>query len=173
MTIQQPTAGTSISPCLWFDHELEEAAAFYTALFPNSSIGHLARYGDAGPGEPGSVMAGEFVLDGLRFRAINGGPELAGFTEATSFSVDCRDQAEVDHYWEGLLAGGGQESMCGWLKDRFGLSWQVVPTRLFELLSDPDPSRGSAAQQAMLGMRKIVVAELEAAADAAAGAGLA
>ncbi|WP_435741720.1 VOC family protein [Nocardioides sp. SYSU DS0663] len=168
MTIQQTQ--TSITPCLWFDDQLEEAAHFYTAIFPRSAIGHLTRYAEGGPGEPGTVMAGEFTLDGTRFQAINGGPAFA-FSEAVSFAISCRDQAEVDHYWTSLLAGGGEESMCGWLKDRFGLSWQVVPTRLHELVSEPDPARAEAATQAMLGMRRIVVADLEAAADAAVTAG--
>jgi predicted 3-demethylubiquinone-9 3-methyltransferase (glyoxalase superfamily) len=159
-------AENAISPCLWFDHELEEAAAFYTSIFPHSSIGHLARYTESGPGEAGTVMAGEFTLDGLRFRAINGGPDHAGFTETISFSVTCADQDEVDHYWSSLTADGGEESVCGWLKDRFGLSWQIVPRRLYELMEDPDPVRATAATEAMLRMRKIVVAELEAAADA-------
>ena len=157
---------TSISPCLWFDDNLEEAAEFYTKIFPNSSVGHIARYNEAGPGEPGTAMAGDFDLDGLKFRGINGGPELAGFTESISFAVSCKDQAEVDHYWD-ALTDGGEESMCGWLKDRFGLSWQIVPERLYELVSDPDPVRAKAATEAMLGMRKIVVADLESAADAA------
>ncbi len=150
----------SITPCLWFDHELEEAATFYTAIFPNSSIGDLARQPD------GTVMAGEFTLDGTTFRGINGGPMHAGFREAISFSISCGDQAEVDHYWDALV-DGGEESRCGWLKDRFGLSWQVVPTRLGELLSDPDPARAGAALQAMLSMQRIVIADLEKAADAA------
>ena len=154
---------TSISPCLWFDDNLEEAMEFYTRIFPGSSVGNVARYGEAGPGEPGTVMAADFVLDGLGFRGINGGPEFT-FSEAISFSVACADQSEVDYYWDNLVAGG-EESMCGWLKDRFGLSWQIVPTRLYELLSDPDPARAQAAMQAMLGQRKIVVSELEAAAD--------
>ncbi len=153
---------TSIAPCLWFDDNLEEAVRFYTGIFPNSSVGHLARYNDAGPGEPGAVMAGEFTLDGLTFRGINGGPANFAFSEAVSFSIACRDQSEVDYYWDSL-ADGGEESVCGWLKDRFGLSWQIVPTRLYELVSDPDPARARAATQAMLGMRRIVVAELEAA----------
>jgi len=157
---------TSISPCLWFDDNLEEAAEFYTRIFPNSSVGHIARYNEAGPGEPGTAMAGDFDLDGLKFRGINGGPELAGFTESISFAVSCKDQAEVDHYWD-ALTDGGEESMCGWLKDRFGLSWQIVPERLYELVSDPDPARAKAASEAMLGMKKIVVADLEAAADRA------
>ena len=159
------TGTTSISPCLWFDHELEEAAAFYTSVFPNSSLGHLARYPDVGPGEPGAVMAGEFTLDGQTFRGINGGPEHAGFTETVSFSIDCADQAEVDHYWEALTADGGEESVCGWLKDRFGLSWQVVPRRLNELMTDPDTERSQRAMKAMLGMKKLDLAALQAAAD--------
>lgn len=159
---------TTISPCLWFDDDLEEAAAFYTSIFPNSSIGHLARFTDAGPGERGAVMAGEFTLDGTTFRGINGGPAFT-FSEAVSFSISCRDQSEVDYYWDSL-ADGGEESVCGWLKDRFGVSWQIVPTRLYELVSDPDPARAAAATGAMLGMSRIVVADLEAAADAAAPA---
>lgn len=161
------TSVTSISPCLWFDDQLEDAAEFYTSIFPNSSIGHLARYQEVGPGEPGKVMAGEFTIDGTTFRGINGGPVHAHFTEAVSFSISCRDQSEVDYYWHSL-ADGGEESVCGWLRDRFGLSWQIVPTRLYELVSDPDPARANAATQAMLGMTRIVVADLEAAADAAA-----
>lgn len=150
----------SITPCLWFDDDLEEAADFYTDIFPNSSVGHLARMPD------GRVLAGDFDLDGVTFRGINGGPVHARFTESVSFSITCADQAEVDHYWDSLL-DGGSASMCGWLKDRFGLSWQVVPSRLFELLSDADRARGQAAQAAMLGMQKIVVADLEAAAEGA------
>ncbi len=153
---------TSINPCLWFDDNLEEAMEFYTAIFPNSRIGNVSRYGDAGPGPSGSVMAADFELDGLTFRAINGGPQFT-FSEAISFSVGCADQAEVDRYWDALLADGGEESMCGWLKDRYGLSWQIVPDRLYELVSDPDPARAEAATRAMLGMRKIVVADLESA----------
>ena len=156
---------TLISPCLWFDNNLEEAAHFYTSIFPGSSVGHLSRYTEAGPGEPGTAMAGEFTLNGITFRGINGGPEHAKFTEAISFSITCRDQAEVDYYWDSLV-DGGEASVCGWLKDRFGLSWQIVPTRLYELVSDPDPARAKAASQAMFGMRKIVIADLEAAADA-------
>ncbi len=168
MPLSKHASASSISPCLWFDDNLEEAAHFYTSIFPGSSVGHLSRYTEAGPGEPGSVMAGEFTLDGLRFRGINGGPDHAGFTETISFSVTCEDQAQVDHYWESLTADGGQESVCGWLKDRFGLSWQIVPQRLYELVSDPDPVRARAATDAMFTMRKIVIAELEAAANAAA-----
>jgi predicted 3-demethylubiquinone-9 3-methyltransferase (glyoxalase superfamily) len=158
---------SSISPCLWFDDNLEQAARFYTSIFPRSSIGHLSRYGATGPGEPGRVMAGEFTIDGMTFRGINGGPEHARFSEAISFSVTCRDQAEVDYYWDSLV-DGGQPSVCGWLKDRFGLSWQIVPQRLYELVADPDPERARAATEAMLSMHKIVIAEIEAAANAAA-----
>jgi len=155
-----------ISPCLWFDDDLEEAVAFYTSVFPDSEVVHVSRYGEAGPGEPGTVMAAEWTANGQRFKGINGGPAHAGFTETISFSVDCADQAEVDRYWEALTADGGEESMCGWLRDRFGLSWQIVPARLYELVSDPDRARAQAAVGAMLSMQRIVVADLEAAADA-------
>jgi predicted 3-demethylubiquinone-9 3-methyltransferase (glyoxalase superfamily) len=155
----------SITPSLWFDSDLEEAARFYTKIFPNSSIENMNRYTEAGPGTPGDVVSGTFVLDGTRFVGINGGPQFP-FTEAVSFTVSCKDQDEVNYYWDRLV-DGGQESQCGWLKDRYGLSWQIVPDRLFELLSDPDSARAVAATKAMLGMRKIVIAELEAAADAA------
>jgi predicted 3-demethylubiquinone-9 3-methyltransferase (glyoxalase superfamily) len=149
----------SITPSLWFNNNLEEAARFYTSVFPNSHIEALNRYTDAGPGEPGAVMSGTFVLDGARFFAINGGPQFP-FSEAVSFLVSCKDQDEVDHYWD-RLTDGGEESQCGWCKDRFGLSWQIVPQRLFQLLSDPDPARAMAATKAMLGMSRIVVADLE------------
>lgn len=154
-------ATSRIQPCLWFDDNLEEAARFYASIFPNSSIGHMSRYTEAGPGTPGTVLAGEFTLDGVTFRGINGGPEFR-FTEAISFSVTCRDQTEVDYYWDSLV-DGGEESVCGWLRDRFGLSWQIVPSRLYELVSDPDPRRAVAATEAMFRMRKIVIADLEAA----------
>ncbi|AGZ50203.1 VOC family protein [Mycobacterium kansasii] len=152
----------SITPALWFDHNLEEAAQFYTSVFPNSHVESFNRYTEAGPGEPGAVVSGTFVLDGVRFVGINGGPEFR-FTEAVSFMVDCKDQDEVDYYWD-RLTQGGEESQCGWCKDRFGLSWQIVPARLYELLTDPDPAVATAATTAMLGMRKIVIAELERAA---------
>jgi len=155
----------NITPSLWFNGNLEEAASFYASVFPNSSVEEFARYTEAGPGTPGAVVSGTFVLDGTRFIGINGGPEFP-FSEAVSFVIDCADQAEVDYYWDRLVAGG-EESQCGWLKDRFGVSWQVVPTRLDELLSDPQPARAAAATKAMLGMRKIVIAEVEDAAERA------
>ena len=149
----------AITPSLWFDNDLEEAMAYYIAIFPDSSVESIERYTDAGPGKPGEIVSATFVLDGQRFTGINGGPAFS-FTEAVSFMIDCRDQAEVDHYWARLV-DGGEESQCGWLKDRYGLSWQVVPRRLTELTGDPDPARAAAATRAMLGMRKIVVADLE------------
>ncbi|WP_197378620.1 VOC family protein [Mycolicibacterium mengxianglii] len=152
---------TTITPCLWFDNNLEEAAQFYTTVFPNSEIEGFTRLTDAGPESSGEVVYGTFVLDGNRFLGINGGSEFR-FTEAVSFEVRCADQDEVDHYWSALV-DGGEESQCGWLKDRYGLSWQIVPERLYELIEDPDPARSAAATAAMMGMRKIVVAELEAA----------
>ena len=142
----------AITPSLWFDNDLEDAIAFYTAIFPNSSVDRVDRFTDAGPGTPGEVVSATFTLDGQQFIAINGGPQFP-FTEAVSFTVHCRDQAEVDYYWQRLLDGGGQESQCGWLKDRFGLSWQIVP----------DAARAAAATRAMLGMGRIVVADLESA----------
>lgn len=149
----------SITPSLWFNDDLEEAIAFYTSVFPNSKVESLSRFTEACPGPTGEVVSGVFVLDGTRFIGINGGPQFP-FTEAVSFTVQCADQDEVDYYWDRLV-DGGEESQCGWLKDRFGLSWQIVPDRLTELLDDPDPVRAAAASKAMLGMRKIVVAELE------------
>jgi predicted 3-demethylubiquinone-9 3-methyltransferase (glyoxalase superfamily) len=149
----------AITPSLWFDNNLEEAAEFYTSVFPNSSIEEMHRSGDAGPGDRGDVLYGVFVLDGTRFIGINGGPHFQ-FSEAVSFMVGCQDQDEVDYYWDRLV-DGGEESQCGWLKDRFGLSWQVTPDRLFELQSDQNPARAAAATKAMMGMRKIIIAELE------------
>ena len=157
----------AITPSLWFDNDLEDAIAFDSAIFPNSSLESIERYTDAGPGTPGEVVSATFTLDGQRFIGINGGPAFP-FTEAVSFTIACRDQDEVDYYWDRLVAGG-QESQCGWLKDRYGLSWQVVPDRLIELTTDSDPAKAAAATKAMLGMRKIVIAELE---DAVAAAGV-
>jgi predicted 3-demethylubiquinone-9 3-methyltransferase (glyoxalase superfamily) len=153
-----------ITPCLWFDTQGEEAAEFYTSIFPNSRIVDVARYGEAGPREAGTVMVVKFELDGQEFVALNGGPEFT-FDEAISFQIDCADQEEVDRYSE-ALTDGGEQGPCGWVKDRFGLSWQVVPARLIELIADPDAARGQRAMAAMLEMRKIDIAAVEAAADA-------
>ncbi|MBX5441526.1 MAG: VOC family protein [Solirubrobacteraceae bacterium] len=152
-----------ITPNLWFDTEAEEAAAFYCSVFPRSRIVSKTHYTEAGPREAGTVMVVEFELDGQRVVAINGGPEFP-FTEAVSLEISCEDQAEVDHYWERLSAGG-EEGPCGWLKDRYGLSWQVVPKGMDALFSDPDPARAERAMRAMFGMRKLDVAALQAAAD--------
>lgn len=153
---------SKITPCLWFDTQGEEAATFYTSLFPNSRILGVTRYGSAGPGQEGQVMTVDFELDGLKLVALNGGPQFT-FSEAISFQVSCENQEEVDRYWS-TLSEGGEEGQCGWLKDKFGLSWQVVPARLPELLSDPDPARSQAAMTAMLAMRKLDIAEMEQAA---------
>ena len=148
-----------LTPCLWFDTEGEDAAKLYTSVFPNSKILEIGRYGSAGPRPEGTVMTVTFELDGQEFLALNGGPEFT-FNEAVSFQIPCRDQAEVDHYWE-KLGEGGEHGPCGWLKDRFGLSWQVVPTRLTELLSDPDREKSQRVMAAMLQMGKIEIDELE------------
>ena len=145
--------GQKITPFLWFDNQAEESATFYVGVFPNSKILKTVPYGGAGPGPPGSVMTVEFVLDGQSFVALNGGPHFK-FTEAISFVVNCQSQEEVDHYWEKLSAGGA-EVQCGWLKDKFGLSWQIVPTVLPELLSNPDPEKSQRAMKAMLAMKKL------------------
>ncbi|MEU1280818.1 VOC family protein [Streptomyces sp. NPDC005805] len=154
-----------ITPNLWFDTQGKEAAEFYVSVFPNSKITNVSYYGEAGPRPAGTVLTVDFVLDGEPFTAINGGPEFT-FDEAVSFLIDCADQEEVDHYWSKLTEGGGQEGPCGWVKDRYGLSWQVVPAVLGELLEDPDPARAQRAMTAMLGMSKLDVAALRAAADA-------
>jgi predicted 3-demethylubiquinone-9 3-methyltransferase (glyoxalase superfamily) len=155
----------NIVPCLWFDTEGEAAAELYTSVFPNSKILDIARYGEAGPRPAGTVMTVSFELNGQEFLALNGGPEFT-FSEAVSFQVMCEGQDEVDHFWS-RLGDGGEHGPCGWLKDRFGLSWQIVPTRLGELLGDPDPARAQRAMTAMLGMKKLDIAELEQAADEA------
>ena len=151
-----------ITPCLWFDGQAEEAAELYTSIFENSKILNISRYGEAGPGEPGSVLTVEFELEGENFVGLNGGPEFH-FTEAVSFQVSCEGQDEVDYFWS-KLSEGGEQGPCGWLKDRFGLSWQVVPTALPRLLSDPDREKANRVMSAMLQMRKIEIAELERAA---------
>ncbi|MDJ1136505.1 VOC family protein [Streptomyces iconiensis] len=151
-----------ITNCLWFDNQAEEAANFYITLFDDSRITDITRYGADGPGEPGSVLTVAFELAGQGYVALNGGPQFH-FTEAISLQVDCETQAEVDRLWDRLTADGGEESQCGWLKDKYGLSWQIVPRRLIELLKDPDPAKAGAVTRAMLGMRKIDVPTLEAA----------
>jgi predicted 3-demethylubiquinone-9 3-methyltransferase (glyoxalase superfamily) len=155
-----------IIPNLWFDTEAEQAAAFYTSVFENSRIVNVAHYSEVGPGEPGTVMTVEFELDGQRFVGINGGPQFS-FDEAVSFQITCETQDEVDYFWE-RLTEGGEESQCGWLKDKFGLSWQVVPTGMEEVFSDPDPERAKRAMKAMLEMRKLDIAALRSAADGVA-----
>lgn len=152
-----------IIPNLWFDTQAEEAAHFYLSVFDNSRVVNVTHYTDAGPRPAGTVMTVEFELDGQRFVGINGGPQFT-FDEAVSFQITCDTQEEVDYYWE-RLTDGGEESQCGWLKDRYGLSWQVVPTGMDEVFADPDPQRAQRAMQAMLGMRKIDVAALRRAAD--------
>ncbi|HZN89460.1 MAG TPA: VOC family protein [Thermoleophilaceae bacterium] len=150
---------------LWFDTEAEEAADFYTSVFKNSRVVSRSHYPEGAPREAGMVMTVEFELDGQRFVGINGGPEFT-FDEAISLQIDCEDQAEIDYYWE-RLSQGGAEGPCGWLKDRYGLSWQVVPTGMDEMFSDPDPKRAERAMQAMLGMSKIDIAALRSAAEGA------
>jgi predicted 3-demethylubiquinone-9 3-methyltransferase (glyoxalase superfamily) len=152
-----------IVPNLWFDTEAEEAAAFYTSVFKNSRIGKVARYTEAGPRPAGTVMTVEFELDGQRYLGINGGPEFK-FNEAVSFQISCEDQDEVDYYWD-RLTEGGEAGPCGWLKDRYGLSWQVTPTGIDELFADPDQERAARAMQAMFGMKKLDMAALRTAAE--------
>ena len=149
-----------ITPFLWFDNQAEEAARFYASIFPNSKLGKIVRCGAAGPGPAGSVLTVEFQLDGLSFIALNGGPHFK-FTEAVSFMVKCRDQAEVDKYWNALTANGGQESQCGWLKDKYGLSWQITPAALLAYITDKDPEKAKRTMHAMMTMKKIDIAALE------------
>ena len=151
-----------ITPCLWFDTEGEDAAKLYTSVFPNSKILNISRYGEAGPRDAGTVMTVDFELGGQKFLALNGGPEFK-FSEAISFQVSCETQDEVDMFWS-KLSEGGEEGPCGWLKDRFGLSWLIVPTALPRLLGDPDQEKAQRVMAAMLKMRKIDIAELERAA---------
>jgi predicted 3-demethylubiquinone-9 3-methyltransferase (glyoxalase superfamily) len=148
-----------ITPFLWFDQQAEEAAGFYTSIFPNSRIVKVVRYGKTGPGPAGSVMTVAFQMDGQSFVALNGGPHFK-FTEAISFVVNCETQAEVDTYWEKLSAGGS-EVQCGWVKDKYGLSWQIVPTVLPELLSDPDPEKSQPVMKAILSMKKLDIGALK------------
>jgi predicted 3-demethylubiquinone-9 3-methyltransferase (glyoxalase superfamily) len=153
-----------ITPCLWFDGQAEEAANVYVSIFRNSKITAISRYGDAGPGPKGSVMVVGFELDGQAFTGLNGGP-MFKFNEAISMVVNCETQEEVDHYWDRLLEGG-EPSQCGWLKDRFGMSWQIVPTALVEMVQDKDPARSRRVMAAMLKMRKLDIAGLKQAYEA-------
>jgi predicted 3-demethylubiquinone-9 3-methyltransferase (glyoxalase superfamily) len=152
-----------ITPFLWFDNRAEEAVNFYTSIFKNSTVGKISRYGEAGPGPAGSVMTAEFELDGMKFLALNGGPHFK-FTEAVSFVVNCETQDEIDYYWEKLTTDGGQESQCGWLKDKFGLSWQVVPTIIGKLMTG-DPERSGRVMKALMPMKKLDIATLQKAYD--------
>ena len=149
-----------IRPCLWFNTEAEEAANFYVSLFDDSKIVEVSRYGEGGPMPAGTALMVAFELAGQQFQVLNGGPQFQ-FTEAISLSVDCRTQEEVDHLWTSLTANGGEESMCGWLKDRFGLSWQIVPERLGQLMSSTDSAAAQRTMEAMLQMRKLDIAALE------------
>ena len=152
-----------ITPFLWFDHQAEQAAEFYTSIFPSSKVTKVVRYGEAGPGPAGSAMTVAFELEGQAFVALNGGPHFQ-FSEAISFVVNCQTQEEVDRYWDQLSAGG-TPVQCGWLKDKFGLSWQIVPTALPELLGDPDPRKSQRVMKAMMTMKKLDIAALEQARD--------
>lgn len=155
---------TRIAPCLWFNGQAEEAARFYVSLFPDAAIGAVSRYGPGAPFPTGTALMVEFHLFGQRFQALNGGPDFT-FSEAVSLSVACEDATEVDRYWAALTADGGQESQCGWLKDRFGVSWQIVPDGLGALIADPDPARAARALQALMTMKKLDLAAIRAAAD--------
>jgi predicted 3-demethylubiquinone-9 3-methyltransferase (glyoxalase superfamily) len=152
---------SKIHPFLWFDHQAEEAATFYVSLFPNSKITSASRYGEGSPGQAGTVMTIGFELDGRPFTALNGGP-IYRFTEAVSFVIDCDDQAEIDRYWQALGVEGGEPGQCGWLKDRFGVSWQVVPRALPALIGGSDPVKARKAVTAMMQMKKLDIAALEA-----------
>ena len=153
-----------ITPFLWFDDQAEEAVDFYLSVFPNSSIERVVRQSEAGPGPTGAVMTIQFTLDGNEFVALNGGPIHYGFDESVSFVVDCATAADVDHYWS-ALGDGGAEIACGWLQDRYGLRWQIVPSELIPLLADPDPGRAGRAAEAMLSMTKLDIEAIKAAAD--------
>jgi len=153
----------TIVPCLWFDTEAEEAANYYVSVFPDSRILEVTHYGEGSPRPAGTVLTASFEINGQEFTALNGGPEF-NFNEAVSFQVVCQDQAEIDTYWA-RLTDGGEEGPCGWCKDRYGVSWQVFPARLNELIADPDPERASRAMQCMMGQKKIDLAAIEQAAD--------
>ncbi|HZF93212.1 VOC family protein [Streptomyces sp.] len=146
--------------CLWFDDQAEEAAHYYVSVFKNSAIGGVTRYGEGAPRPAGTVLTVDFTANGQRFVALNGGPEFT-FNEAISFQIFCADQEEVDYYWTKLTENGGEPGPCGWLKDRYGVSWQVIPERLMTMISDPDTEKASRATQAMLKMGKLDIATLE------------
>jgi predicted 3-demethylubiquinone-9 3-methyltransferase (glyoxalase superfamily) len=165
ITAAKEIAMPRITPNLWFDTESEEAAAFYVSVFPRSEIKHVSHYGESGPRAAGMVLTVDFVLDGQEFTAINGGPQFH-FDEAISLQITCADQEEINYYWE-RLSEGGEEGPCGWLKDKYGLSWQVAPTGMAEMTSDADKGRADRAMKAILGMKKIDIAALYAAADGA------
>ena len=152
-----------LTTCLWFDDQAEEAARFYTGVFKDAALGELHRYTEAGPGKAGTVMLAEFTLNGQKFTALNGGPQPFGFNEAVSFCVTCADQAEVDYYWDALISGGGEPSVCGWLKDRYGVSWQIVPAMFYTMVRDQDETRKARVTKAMLSMTKFDIAALQAA----------
>jgi len=153
-----PMTSQGFTTCLWFDGQAEEAADYYASIFEDFTLGRIGRYTEAGPGPAGSVLAVEFEINGQKFVGINGGPAFT-FNEAISFQIHCKDQEEIDYYWS-RLTDGGEESVCGWLKDRFGVSWQVVPDRLIDMIGDPDPEKATRTTQAMYGMRKLDIAAL-------------
>jgi predicted 3-demethylubiquinone-9 3-methyltransferase (glyoxalase superfamily) len=146
--------------CLWFDTEAEEAASYYTSIFKNSKLGRVTRYNEAAPDQAGKVMTVEFELNGQRFLGLNGGPQFK-FTEAISFYIFCEDQDEIDYYWNALTESGGEEGPCGWLKDKYGVSWQVIPTGMIDMLNDPDPEKAKRATEAMFQMKKIDLAAIQ------------
>ncbi|MEU9106848.1 VOC family protein [Streptomyces xanthophaeus] len=150
--------------CLWFDGDAEAAADYYLSVFKDGRLGRIGRYTESGPGPAGEVMVVEFEINGQQFIGLNGGPQFP-FTEAVSFQIRCADDAEADYYYEALTRDGGQESACGWVKDKFGVSWQVTPEEAIELIADPDPERAARATAAMLKMKKLDVAEMRRAAD--------
>ncbi|MEU6756460.1 VOC family protein [Streptomyces sp. NPDC046685] len=159
-------SGNGFTTCLWFDGNAEEAADYYLSVFKDGKLGRIGRYTDAGPGPAGSVMVVEFEINGQKFVGLNGGPEFR-FTEAISFQTHCADEPEADYYYDALTKDGGEESACGWVKDKFGVSWQVIPPGAIDLLSDPDPGRAARATAAMMKMKKLDVAQMRRAADAA------
>lgn len=158
-------ANNGFTTCLWFDGQAEAAADYYLSVFKDGEVGRVGRYTEAGPGPEGEVLVVEFEVNGQKFVGLNGGPQFP-FTEAVSFQIHCADEAEADYYYAALTGDGGQESACGWVKDKFGLSWQVIPPGAIDLISDPDAKRAARATAAMLRMKKLDVAEMRRAADA-------